>query len=130
MTSLPARAARCWRTAGVLGLSFSSWLGLGGCDGGATPPGDAGIVHPRFELAEAPIALGAIPFPDDLYRQDGTIALGALPDEELWDPATASALRAALATLDGFGVASPVFVEVDGAIDPASLPGSPSDSLA
>lgn len=103
-----------------------------GCGGGDLPPVDDGglATHPRFELVEGDLDFGAIPFPDDLYRDaSGGIALARLPREELGEPGTVASLRESLRELDGFGVVSPVYVFFDGAIDPSSLPDAPSATL-
>jgi dienelactone hydrolase len=105
--------------------------GGAGCDGSTPASGpDAGAgVRARFELVPDPIDFGAVPFPDDLYRAGGGIALGRFPGETEADPQTVASLRASLAEIDGFGVTSAVFFEIEGAIDPSSLPASPSASL-
>ncbi len=109
-------------------------LTASGCD---TPPavaGDGGVAASArvvFGLADDPMDFGDIAFPDDLYLDAaGRIALGAIPSEERsLDPAFPRALRASLATLDGFGTTSPVFFPIEGDLDPASLPSSAAASL-
>ncbi|HEY8429538.1 MAG TPA: hypothetical protein VIL20_14230 [Sandaracinaceae bacterium] len=109
-------------------------LALTACDAQA-PSADAGPeparVHPRFDLTADPMDFGAIPFPDDLYRDDdGRIALGALPSEESAFPESfPDAQREALGELEGFSTVAPAFFYFPPAsIDPASLPQSPAAS--
>ena len=111
----------------VLLLAFGH--ALTGC--GDPPPTsmpDAGPSTSSTRLVFAPtegtMDFGAIPFPDDLYRDDaGVIQIGELPGEagsiagEFFE-----SLRVGLREIDGFGASSPVFFPVEGAIDPASLP--------
>ncbi|MDQ3035184.1 MAG: hypothetical protein M3Y87_22450 [Myxococcota bacterium] len=103
-----------------------------GCGDDARPgmPDGGASVRAVFELGPDPIDFGAVPFPDDLYLSDGHVELGAFPREELSDPATVASLRESLREIDGFGVSSPIFVGFDGALDPASLPATPSATLA
>lgn len=70
---------------------------------------------------------GAIPWPDDLYLEDGHVSVTALPFEsaELRDT-----LADALATIDGAGVRPTIVIEFEGEIDRESLPASPAASLA
>ena len=104
-----------------------------GCESGAPPSmdgGPGGAATARFELGDAPLDFGAIPFPDDLYLVDGHVEVGELPSEEnAIGPAFHDALRTALRDLDGFGANSPVFFYFDGDIDPGSLPATPATSL-
>lgn len=108
---------------------FLGWLSIG-CGETSATPDLGGPVHIRFELAEAPLDFGAIPFPDDLYIEDGGIALGAFPDAASADRPMIESLRASLRSLDGFGVTTPVFFELDGPIHPDSLPRTPGETLA
>jgi len=101
-------------------------------DAGTT--GDAGpepSVRAVFAPVADPMPWGVAPFPDDLYLDDeGHVALADFPgeaDNPFFD--YSAALRETLGRLDGFGALSPVFVPLDGAIDPASLPGDVSASL-
>ncbi|MGE0786840.1 MAG: hypothetical protein AB7S26_14305 [Sandaracinaceae bacterium] len=117
-------------------LSIGLSLAALACDGPVDPPLDAGAplarVTPRFELADAPMDFGVIPFPDDLYLDArGRVALGALPSEDLaLPPEYPGTLRTALSDLDGFSVAAPVFFSFPpSSLDPASLPATASDTL-
>lgn len=104
-----------------------------GDDDGTTPSPDAGAeVGPRvrFELGADPMPFGAVPWPDDLYLgADGRIDVGELPSEES-SPDYFEALRTGLAELDGFGVVTPIYFELDAAIDPGTLPPSASASTS
>ena len=105
-----------------------------GCGDEATHSGDdggLGGVRALFAPAPGPMAFGAVPWPDDLYLdEEGRISVGELPGEDRSAaPGYHDALRETLADLDGFGAVSPVFFYFDGALDPASLPGTASDSL-
>jgi hypothetical protein len=102
-----------------------------GCENGPQRMPDGGpVVRVRFELRPDPLDFGAVPFPDDLYRDGAGIALGAFPSEMDADPSTIASLRAALREIDGFGVTTAVFFDIEGVIDPSSLPGSPAATLA
>jgi dienelactone hydrolase len=96
---------------------------------------DAGPSVSSTHLVFAPTAgtmdFGAIPFPDDLYRDDaGIIQIGELPGEEgSIAGAFFESLRTGLREVDGFGASSPVFFPVEGAIDPASLPADPAATV-
>jgi dienelactone hydrolase len=107
---------------------------IGGCDG---PPvgSDGGVplarVAPRFEPTAGPIDFGAIPFPDDLYLDDGGhIALGAIPGEEQAAPESfPDSIRAALSELSGFSTVAPIyFFFAPRSLDPDSLPRTPAES--
>jgi dienelactone hydrolase len=77
------------------------------------------------------IDFGDVPFPDDLYLGESGIQMGALPGEsesvarELY-----ASVRRGLTEIDGFGANSAIFFRVEGAIDEATLPATPSASLA
>jgi hypothetical protein len=91
--------------------------------------GDSGItgVHVKFDPGQgAAMSLGAIPWPDDLYLQDGHVTLSDLPGSP--SDYTRS-LRMSLSELDGFGVATPVYFFLDGAIDADSLPQTAEESV-
>ena len=89
----------------------------------------AGAVRARFELAEAPMPLGAIPFPDDLYLDSsGRIAVSTVPGESR-APEYMRALRRSLSELDGFSAVAPVFFGFDGELAPESLPANTQESL-
>ncbi len=112
-------------------------------DGGIDAPMDAStdaadastpaIVRSLYAPAPDPMPFGVVPFPDDLYLDDGHIALSEYPEENAEDGAEPSefiaSLRDGLATLDGFGIVSPIYLPFDGDIDPASLPSTPAETL-
>lgn len=103
-----------------------------------TPPDDPAAPSSssvRFAPGAAPMALGDVPFPSDLYRDvDGRFALGALPNPLSDDPSF-DALRDRLATRGGCTTCA-VQAWIDGGLDPASVPASarpgdaPSDTVA
>ena len=67
-----------------------------------------------------------LPFPNELRRDpDGTVSIGGFPF-----PANplVDQYRDAIETSAGFGIASGVFFQFDGPIDPASLPADPEAS--
>jgi predicted esterase len=69
-----------------------------------------------------------LPFPHELRRDaDGTVSIAAFPF-----PANplVDQYRDAIEETPGFGIASAVFIKLDGAIDPASLPADPAASRA
>lgn len=113
---------------------------LAACEGttGLTPedpgPLDAAVVDEastvvRFEPAVSPMPFGAIPWPDDLYRDEaGSVQVRDLPAH---DGARdyVDALAVAASELDGFGLTSPVYFFIEGVVDPGSLPWSPEASL-
>jgi len=109
-------------------------LALAGCgdDDAASP--DAGIAdaaRPRFELAAGPMALGALPWPDDLYLDStGHVDLASLPEEGMVTvPEYQQSMRLALRDLDGWGASSPVFFPMLADVDPASLPATVGDAM-
>lgn len=90
-------------------------------------------VRSVFAPVADPMPFGVMPFPDDLYLDEGGhIALSEYPEENSGEePSTFMAsLRDGLATLDGFGVVSPIYLPFDGELDAASLPSSPGETLA
>lgn len=96
-----------------------------------TAPGvdDSGItgVHVKFDPGQgAAMSLGAIPWPDDLYLQEGHVSLSDPPGSP--SDYTRS-LRMSLTELDGFGIATPVYFYLDGAIDADSLPQTAEESV-
>lgn len=108
---------------------------LAGCDGPPSGSDDAGVfvqarVTPRFAPEPGPMPFGAIPWPDDLYRDaDGHPTLASVPSEAEAVPADyPGAMRDTLSDLDGFSATAPVFFYFEGEIDPASLPESPAAS--
>ncbi len=115
----------------LLACGALGWLV--GCGGGsAAPLPDAGLppgIHASFEPSAAPMAFGAIPWPDDLYLDaSGHISVGKLPGEDQGVASYFDGLRKGLATLDGFGALSPAFFEFEGDIDPTLLPATPAAS--
>lgn len=115
---------------------------LGACGGSSPQPmgdgGTPGSVHVVFDPGPGgPIDFAAVPFPDDLYGQSGTIEIGQFPGEadlvageQGADPQMVATMRESFHDLDGFATTSAVFFRVDGDVDPASLPATPSDSLS
>jgi dienelactone hydrolase len=102
--------------------------GVGSFDAGA-PIADASAANVRALYALRPGALpfGSVPWPDDAYLDaQGRLSVRDIPTA---DADYAAQLATALNDLDGFGVRPVVFVRFDGAIDPASLPDSPAESL-
>jgi hypothetical protein len=92
---------------------------LQGCRSDAVPTARA-----HFELgsAGAPLDWGAVPFPSDLYRDDGgAIRIGALPTTKAETPLHA-AIRDEVDTRDGFCATCNIYFGIDGDIDPATLP--------
>lgn len=115
-------------------VAWAALVLLSGCDdGGPVAPdgGTAAWVHARFEPTADPIDFGAVPWPDDLYLEEGRIAVGALPSEAQAIPgAYPAALRHGLADLDGFSTTAPIFFYFPPrSLDPTSLPDSPASSL-
>jgi hypothetical protein len=97
-------------------------------DPNATDAGNVGDrVHVRFDLSEGKLPFGAVPWPDDLYLQDSRVALGALPNNAM-PTDYARVLHGSLPELDGFGVASPIYFFLDGAIDEDTLPHTAMES--
>jgi len=92
------------------------------------PMPDAGAMQSSsslvFDPSDGVMDFGAIPFPDDLYRDaDGAIVIGELPGEAgSVAGAFFESLRAGLREIDGFGASSPVFFPVEGELDRSSLP--------
>jgi dienelactone hydrolase len=91
----------------------------------------AGSTRLRFAPTEGTMDFGAIPFPDDLYRDDaGVIQIGELPGEAgSIAGAFFDSLRTGLREVDGFGASSAVFFPVEGAVDPSSLPSDPAATV-
>lgn len=93
----------------------------GAIDNGRPP------VRALFDLGPAPIAWGAIPWPDDLYLEDGHVRVTSLPFE---DEGLSETAADALATIDGSGARPTIVFTFDGELKSDSLPGSPVASLA
>ena len=104
---------------------------LGGCRGSDEPPTvapDEGAPEVRsvYRFGPAPMAWGSIPWPDDLYLENGHLAVTGLPfaDADMRD-----ALQSALGSIDGSGTRPTIVFAFDGELDQASLPATPADSL-
>lgn len=93
--------------------------------------GTVSATHLVFAPTAGTMDFGAIPFPDDLYRDDeGVIQLGELPGEAgSVAGAFFESLRTGLREIDGFGANAPVFFAVEGDLDPASLPADPAATV-
>jgi hypothetical protein len=105
----------------AFGCSSDPSASEGAVDNGRPP------VRALFDLGPAPIAWGAIPWPDDLYLEDGHVRVTALPfeSEELRET-----FAEGLATIDGSGARPTIVFTFDGELKSDSLPGSPGASLA
>jgi len=117
-------------------LHISTFLAISACAESTMgeelqPPTDAGDVgdgvHVRFDLSDGKLPFGAVPWPDDLYLQDARLALGSLPDSTM-PTDYARVLHGSLPELDGYGVATPIYFFLDGAIDGDTLPHSAVES--
>lgn len=102
----------------------------GGGGGGGTPDAPGGpLAHATAQFAPptpgAGAAWGAVPYPSDLYL-DGTghLAITDLPIGADADPGAVANLLDGLATLDGAGVRSNVYLPVKGAVAAASVTGA------
>lgn len=112
-------------------------LGLAACgDDDVMPMPDMGMdaSEPGVQAIFAPVAdpmpWGVAPFPDDLYLDEGRVALGSYPSEEDAPfPGYTEALLEGFGDLDGFGGVTPVFVPIDGDLDPSSLPEDAAASM-
>lgn len=98
------------------------------CDGPLPIPdgGSSAGATARFELSDdgAPIDFAAVPFPSDLYLDDGGHPrLGALPvrgdGSARW-----IAMRELFAVRTGFCATCNTYFGIDGALDPTSVPAS------
>jgi dienelactone hydrolase len=128
MTHALRSSNRCdVRVASLLGCLL---LALAACGGDDTPPLPA--ITPAYNLTAGPMALGAIPWPDDLYRDaDGRVDVSGLPGiAGRGDADFLESLRTSLLEIDGFGQVTPVFFTLTGAIDPASLPATTEASTS
>jgi hypothetical protein len=117
-------------------LTLALVLAFGcGCSAGSdTPvPGDGPDAAPPARVRavfEPPApgtsaAWGTIPYPSDLFLgADGTLALASLPVTDNGLPEASAMLLEALATMDGAGLWSNVYLPVTVAIDPSTLPGN------
>jgi dienelactone hydrolase len=115
---------------------------LAACGPTTQPMGDGGVtgsVHVVFDPGTGTaIDFANVPFPDDLYRQNGMVNIGTFPAERTQvagelppsPPEMISTMRDAFHDLDGFGVSSGAFFRVDGDIDPSTLPQTPADSMS
>jgi hypothetical protein len=94
-------------------------------DSGSDPSVGAAFV--RFDLGPAPLALGAVPFPSELYRDaQGRIAIGALPnpasDDAMW-----MATRELLAARDGFCTTCNAIFVLEGGMATDALPAADAE---
>jgi dienelactone hydrolase len=86
------------------------------------PPGDAIV---RFDLADAPMRLGAVPWPSELYRDaKGRIALGEI-DNPYSSAPMLTATRELLATRDGFCTTCNIVLEIEGGLIPPDVRDAP-----
>lgn len=113
-----------------LSLLGSALLSLAACGGDDVSPLIPLATGPDYVLTAGPMALGAIPWPDDLYRNaDGHIEVASVPGQGgRGDPDFLESLRTSLLELDGFGQVTPSYFQMTGAIDPASLPTTTAQS--
>lgn len=97
----------------------------GGEDDGVPPTAEPmSTSFVRFELGTAPMALGDVPFPSDLYRDaDGRIAIGAIPNPRS-DATVFEATRALLAARDGFCTTCNAVFAVEGELSVEALPAA------
>ncbi len=91
---------------------------LNGCGTAVVP---TAVAH--FELSpEGSMDWGDVPFPSDLYRDEGgAIGIGALPTAKPETPLL-SAMRDVVQARDGFCATCNVYFPIEGAIDRAALP--------
>lgn len=118
-------------------LSFIPLSLIAGCPGPSAPDDAGADAGPSstsrlvFAPSTGPIDFADVPFPDDLYLDaSGRVELGELPSESMAFATYSETIRSAASTLDGFGAVSPIYFRVEGAIDPTSLPASPTASVA
>lgn len=98
-------------------------------DGGDAPSAPADdLTRAHYELSDAPIRFGAVPYPDDAYLDDaGRVSVRDIPSSG--SAAYRIALAEGLAELDGFGARPTVYVRFDGPLDAGSLPLDAESSL-
>lgn len=104
---------------------------LTGCPGETMPTGDGGIASATslpYEPTTGAIDFGAMPFPDDLYLEDGHVEIGELPNEAGAFSDYADTARLAFRDLDGFGATTPIFFPTTGDVSASSLPATAPDS--
>lgn len=91
---------------------------LNGCP---SPPVATAVAH--FELSpQGAMDWGDVPFPSDLYRDEGdAIGIGALPTAKAETPLL-SAMRDVVQERDGFCATCNVYFPIEGEIDSATLP--------
>jgi hypothetical protein len=103
----------------------SGLVGCGGSDADRPGPVDAtvgGLAVFRPPAPGAGAAWGDLPFPSDLYLDgSGHLALTSLPVGAQATADAVTTLLESLATLEGAGVRSNVYLPVDAALEPASL---------
>lgn len=95
-----------------------------GVDSGVEPTGPRVV----FQLSDGTMSLGNIPYPDDLYR-DQTEKIRVAPGAGQAATSLVAALYEDQAQVGGFGTSGPIFVAVDGEIDPGTLPATPQASM-
>ena len=114
------------RLVSLLGCAL---VALGAC-GGDDDAAPLVVTTPSYALASGPMELGAIPWPDDLYRDaEGRIDVASVPGQARGDAEFMESLRTSLRELDGFGQVTPIYFGMTGAIDPASLPTTTAQSI-
>lgn len=128
MTPSRRRPPSSWFVTSSLFLSAA----LSGCPDPVVVPADGGGGTSATSLVYEPTAgaidFGAMPFPDDLYLEDGHVEIGELPGEAIGFSDYAETARLAFRDLDGFGATTPVYFPVDGTVDGSSLPATASGS--
>src|SRR4051794_795019 len=108
-----------------VGLAVLALIALGsGCGEhdeavGAAPAAVAGVPLPFHPAATGVTPFGEIPWPSDLYRNDGAVV--AVPGLERI-AANSKNLMAGLAALDGFGRSTGALFFLDTAVDAQRLP--------
>jgi hypothetical protein len=113
------------RRLAVLSALCAQALGCAEPEPELPPPGDAFV---RFELGDAPMRLGAVPWPSELYRDaTGRIALGEIPNRYSDGPML-SATRELLALRDGFCNTCNAVFEIDGGLATDDLPAIEADA--
>jgi len=93
-----------------------------GTDGGTTP---SAIAHYQPFATGQGGPWGAIPYPSDLYLDSsGLLTLTTVPDGPAATAEFEMMLRDGLHTMNGAGVASGMYVPIDGEVDPDTLAGN------
>jgi hypothetical protein len=113
------------RSARHLGLLLALVTLLAGCPD--EPGHDTTVLRFRVPRGEASPDYFALPWPSDVRRDpDGTVSLAGFPAP---NALTAGYVATFDAVVKGWGMSSAVYFAVAGAIDPATLPATPADSL-